>query len=60
MTPDAIRELRESLGLTQTQFARRLGITRQATVSEWERGERRPRPSVVLLMHTLKTTEARR
>ena len=32
-----IGELRQHMGLTQTEFARRLGV-RQATVSEWERG----------------------
>jgi DNA-binding transcriptional regulator YiaG len=37
-----VRRLREQLGETQAQLAARLGTTQQ-TVSEWERGVRRPR-----------------
>ena len=37
-----IRGLREQLGLTQQQLADELG-TRQATVSDWERGVYTPR-----------------
>jgi DNA-binding transcriptional regulator YiaG len=37
----AVRELRESLGESQTAFAKRLGV-RQATVSDWECGKRSP------------------
>jgi DNA-binding transcriptional regulator YiaG len=41
LTPAGIRELREQLGLTQAQFAERLGCSTQA-VSFWERGTRSP------------------
>lgn len=34
---DLIKALRLHMGLTQTEFAERLGV-RQATVSEWEKG----------------------
>jgi DNA-binding transcriptional regulator YiaG len=33
----AIKELRRQLGLTQTEFAERVGVN-QATVSRWEQG----------------------
>lgn len=39
---DAVRELREHLGLTQRELADELNI-RQQTVSEWETGQYRPR-----------------
>lgn len=39
---ERVRELRAALGDSQHAFAQRLG-TRQQTVSEWERGARRPR-----------------
>src|SRR5882672_1783133 len=37
LTPEQIRENRESLGLTQRQLATQLGIA-EATVSRWETG----------------------
>lgn len=36
-----IRKLREGLGYNQAQFARRLGVSRQA-LSRWERGDGAP------------------
>ena len=42
LTPESIRDLRKRLGLTQPQFAERIGCTSQA-VSYWERGTRQPR-----------------
>lgn len=36
-----IQERRQLLGLTQQQLADLLGV-RQATISKWERGDRRP------------------
>ena len=36
-----IKELRQSHGLTQMKLARAIGST-QASVQEWESGERRP------------------
>lgn len=41
LTPERIRSLRRQLGLTQTEFAQRLGVSMQA-VSFWERGTRTP------------------
>ena len=41
MEADNIRNLRRTLGLTQEEFAHRLGIT-VATVNRWENGHNRP------------------
>lgn len=43
-SPAARRQLRESLGLTQGDFADALGVSRTC-ISLWERGERYPRPA---------------
>lgn len=44
ITPAGIRRMRNRLGWTQADLARRLG-TDPVTVSRWERGVTRPRPS---------------
>jgi DNA-binding transcriptional regulator YiaG len=41
LTPGFIISLREAMGLTQAQFAGRLGVTKM-TVSRWECGKMRP------------------
>jgi putative transcriptional regulator len=38
-----VRRLRGQLGLTQEQFAHRVGVT-FSTVNQWENGRRRPQP----------------
>ena len=49
LRPIDIRVLRQSLGLTQAQFAARLGFS-VATLRHWERGDRTPKgPALVLL-----------
>ena len=40
-TPGYITSLREALGMTQSEFGRRIGVA-GLTVSRWERGEVRP------------------
>ena len=40
-SPGHIRTLRETLGLTQQELARKLKVTSQ-TISRWERGEAQP------------------
>ena len=40
-TPHEIKELRESMGLSITEFAVRIGVS-AATVSSWEAGRRHP------------------
>lgn len=39
----AVKTLRAALGLTQEQFAARLGVT-VSTVNRWENGKGRPSP----------------
>jgi DNA-binding transcriptional regulator YiaG len=41
MTPDEIRQLRESIGLTQDDFGRLLDVS-QKQISRWENGEYKP------------------
>lgn len=41
LAPEDIRALRQRLGLTQAEFARRLGVA-TITVHTWESGRRRP------------------
>lgn len=49
LTPPDIKALRRGLGLTQEQFAARLGFS-VATLRHWERGDRKPQgPALVLL-----------
>jgi len=42
-----VKELRTSLRLTQVEFAALLGV-RQATISDWERGAKKPTRSMLL------------
>ncbi|MDP2949576.1 MAG: helix-turn-helix domain-containing protein [Chloroflexota bacterium] len=44
-----VKALRHYLGLTQEQMAEELG-TRQQTISEWERGQYRPRGTSARLL----------
>ncbi len=47
-----VRRLRLRSGLSQTAFARRLGV-RQQTVSEWERGRYVPRGASLTVLRML-------
>lgn len=40
MTKEELKQYRESLGLTQAQFAERVGLDREKTISDYERGVR--------------------
>ncbi len=42
-----IKNTRERLGITQEEFARRIGVT-VTTVSRWERGDCLPKSRVVI------------
>ena len=43
ITPERIRQLRQRLGMTQEQFAAKIGVT-FSTVNRWERGKAAPSP----------------
>jgi DNA-binding transcriptional regulator YiaG len=54
---EAVRALRERLGMTQRELAEELGV-RQQTVSEWETGVYRPRgASARMLRHVAERAE---
>ncbi len=44
--PALIKALRERTGLTQEQFAQKVGVT-YSTVNHWENGKRVPQPFLV-------------
>ena len=50
MTPDEIKQARQSLGLTQGQLAPLLGYGDKGRVSELERGIERPGAAVLRLL----------
>ncbi len=52
-TPQEIKDLRKSLGLTQEQFAWKIGVT-STVISRWERGESRPSPLAQKAINDLK------
>jgi DNA-binding XRE family transcriptional regulator len=41
---DRVRQVRRQLGLTQAQFAARVGAARKAVIYQWESGKRCPSP----------------
>jgi len=50
MTPGEFRDARATLGLTQTQLAKVMGLSSYKTVSYIETEDRPPHPAVVRLM----------
>lgn len=63
MTPNQLRALRATLGLTQHDLADKLGV-RMMTVSRWERGVASPRSTALLwalerLEHTAEQVKAK-
>ena len=62
MTSEEFRQIRQALGLNQTELADRLGMT-QPMVSRIERGEREPtnqQGAAILLLQELLTKEERK
>lgn len=59
MSAHDIKSLRESLGLTQTEFAEHLGV-RQGAVSHWELGLRRPSGAAEILIKMLRKQAPKR
>lgn len=58
MKPDKIKRIRESLGLTQKEFAQKLG-TAKLTISHWETGSRRPSSLAVKAILMLKRIQGK-
>jgi len=52
-TPRMIRALRKSMGLTQEQFAAKVGVT-FSTVNRWENGRGKPSPLAILRIDELR------
>lgn len=50
MKPEEIREARKKLGLTQTEFAKVLGLQTNSTISLMESGRSQITPTAVLLI----------
>ena len=53
MTAPEIRRLRESLELTQAQFAKRIGAARE-TIARWELGTAKPKGLYLQALEKLK------
>ena len=49
---EKIRALRLKLGLTQEQFAQKVGVS-FSTVNEWENGKRKPSPLAMKQLESL-------
>ncbi len=50
MTPAEIRSIREEMGLTQQEFAERLGLKTRGAIAHVEDGRRNPTPGAVVAM----------
>jgi len=48
-----VKELRRRLGLTQEQFAQKIGVT-YSTVNNWENGKRTPQPFLLRRLKEMK------
>lgn len=57
ITGQTIKELRDRLGLTQEQFAARIGVT-FSTVNRWENGHAKPSKLAELALRSLSSVEA--
>ncbi len=55
MTPEQIKKLRVSLGLSQFEFSEAIGVSR-GTVTSWERGHKCPQPRNIEKMLALSAT----
>ena len=53
MTPKLFREMREQLGLSQDQLAKKLGVSSGRTVRRWELGERKISETTTRLLEML-------
>jgi DNA-binding transcriptional regulator YiaG len=51
---ERIKQSRLKLGMSQSQFAKALGIKRRYTISDWERGKKTPKSYIWLAIDQLK------
>jgi putative transcriptional regulator len=51
-SPVDIQAVRKKVGLTQEEFAARFGIS-VGTLRHWERGDRRPHGTALVLLHVI-------
>ncbi|WP_367944871.1 helix-turn-helix domain-containing protein [Aquamicrobium sp.] len=49
-----VKTIREDLGLTQAQFGQLVGVD-QSTVSNWEKGETRPRGPAIKVIESVRS-----
>lgn len=56
MTPEAIRTIRKTLGLSQERFAQKLGVS-FATVNRWEKGRSKPTGLSVGILESVRMAE---
>jgi DNA-binding transcriptional regulator YiaG len=59
MKAHAVRELRRDMGLSQSEFARLVGVAPN-TVARWERGELGMRPTTARLIELLTAKKRKR
>ena len=55
--PVDVRALRAKVGMTQEQFAARFGFS-TATLRHWERGDRKPNGSALVLLNVIERNPA--
>ena len=53
-SPPEIKAVRERTGVSQSRFARHLNVS-TITISQWERGERKPSGTALKLLQLVKT-----
>ena len=51
-SPQEVKQMREDSGLTQEQFAEKIGVG-PTTVSRWERGIQSPHPAIIRAMRKM-------
>ncbi|MGL4754170.1 MAG: helix-turn-helix domain-containing protein [Aeromonadaceae bacterium] len=52
MTPEKIKQARQSMGLTQAEMAEKMGVCVDA-VKQWESGRRKPRGPAIKMIEML-------
>lgn len=57
--PRMIKKLRKELGLTQEQFAAKVGVT-FSTINRWENGKGKPSPLAMLRINELQNKSGKK